>query len=239
METFASRLKQFIETQGMSSTQFADTCGIPRPSLSQILSGRNKKISDILIGAIHSVFPNLNVVWLMFGEGTMFVRDNKNDEPLHNNEFATNPLTFNLDLPAPINGKISDTESQPQNPLPPQHTEFDIMPDNEGSNPFVNISQETGSALAPRNTGGGDKMRLQNSVKSDGLSNVSTKSKENGLTTPQNRHSSRMNTEISADFKIADLQSQIDEMRKNLRRVTHITVYYDDSTFETFVPKGR
>lgn len=239
METFASRLKHFIETQGMSSTQFADTCGIPRPSLSQILSGRNKKVSDILIGAIHSVFPNLNVVWLMFGEGTMFVRDNISDEPLHKNESDTNPLTFNMDLPAPNNGRISDTEPQPQNPLPTQHIEFDIMPDNEGGNAFAYISQETDSSLAAGKTEGGDKMRLQNSVKPDGLSNVSTKSKENGLTTPQNRPSSRMNTEISADFKIADLQSQIDEMRKNLRRVTHITVYYDDSTFETFVPKGR
>lgn len=39
----AIRLKGFIESQGLTNSQFADRCGIPRPSLSQLLTGRNKK----------------------------------------------------------------------------------------------------------------------------------------------------------------------------------------------------
>lgn len=68
---FVSRLKFFLESRGVTSTQFADTCGIPRPTVSQILNGRNKKISDEIIGKIHSAFPSLSVLWLMFGEGAM------------------------------------------------------------------------------------------------------------------------------------------------------------------------
>jgi predicted XRE-type DNA-binding protein len=41
-----SRLKLFLEQNGISNSQFADTCGIPRPTLSQLLNGRNKKVSD-------------------------------------------------------------------------------------------------------------------------------------------------------------------------------------------------
>ena len=67
----AERLKTFIENKGLTYSQFADTCGIPRPSLSQLLTGRNKKISDIMVGQIHNMFPELSIVWLLFGEGAM------------------------------------------------------------------------------------------------------------------------------------------------------------------------
>lgn len=67
----AERLKIFIEHKGLTYSQFADSCGIPRPSLSQLLTGRNKKINDIMVGQIHQTFPTLSIVWLLFGEGSM------------------------------------------------------------------------------------------------------------------------------------------------------------------------
>lgn len=66
-----SRLKSFINFSGVPVTQFADNCRIPRPTLSQLLNGRNKKVSDELIGKIHEAYPQLSVLWLMFGEGEM------------------------------------------------------------------------------------------------------------------------------------------------------------------------
>lgn len=55
----------------MPVTQFADTASIARPTLSQILSGRNKKVSNELIAKLHAAFPDLNVMWLLFGDGDM------------------------------------------------------------------------------------------------------------------------------------------------------------------------
>lgn len=55
----------------IASSQLADSADIPRPTLSQLLNGRNKKISNELIGKIHDAYPSLNVLWLMFGEGDM------------------------------------------------------------------------------------------------------------------------------------------------------------------------
>lgn len=66
-----NRLITFMEAHGIGSTQFADNCGIPRPSLSQLLSGRNKKISDAVIAKIHNAYPTLSILWLLFGEGQM------------------------------------------------------------------------------------------------------------------------------------------------------------------------
>lgn len=81
---FVNRLKKFMNSESISSTQFADACRIPRPTLSQILSGRNKKISDEVIGKIHEAYPALSIMWLLFGEGTMLVDSNiKISEPQH------------------------------------------------------------------------------------------------------------------------------------------------------------
>lgn len=65
-----------MNANGIGSTQFADACRIPRPTLSQILSGRNKKISDEVISKIHEAYPQLSVLWLLFGEGEMLARGN-------------------------------------------------------------------------------------------------------------------------------------------------------------------
>lgn len=71
-----SRLKSFLNDEKIAITQFADNCGIPRPTLSQLLNGRNKKVSDDLLRKIHEGYPNLSMLWLMFGEGTMYVNHN-------------------------------------------------------------------------------------------------------------------------------------------------------------------
>ena len=58
------RLKVFMDSTGLNNSQFADRCGLPRPSFSQLLSGRNKKVSDVVLTRIHDAFPQLNMLWL-------------------------------------------------------------------------------------------------------------------------------------------------------------------------------
>lgn len=82
---FVSRLKDYLSFKKISVTQFADFCNIPRPTVSQIINGRNKKISDEIISKIHQSYPDLSVYWLMFGEGHMLIdSDNMNDGDLMN-----------------------------------------------------------------------------------------------------------------------------------------------------------
>ena len=63
----AERMKSFIEYKGISVTQFADATKIQRSSMSQILGGRNQKISINTIGKIHSAYPDLSIYWLLYG----------------------------------------------------------------------------------------------------------------------------------------------------------------------------
>lgn len=84
-----SRLKKYMDFKQIAISQFADTCSIPRPTISQILNGRNKKISDELIGKIHTAFPDLSVLWLMFGEGDMLINSNiKTSAPQQDNKLT-------------------------------------------------------------------------------------------------------------------------------------------------------
>lgn len=70
------RLQAFIDSTGLTTTQFADKTGISRPSLSQILHGRNKSINDLVLRKLNLTFPELNVVWLLFGRGNMRLGSN-------------------------------------------------------------------------------------------------------------------------------------------------------------------
>lgn len=106
-ENVSVRLKHFLTESGLSPSVFADTCGIPRPTLSQLLNGRNKKISDVLIGLIHKAYPELSVMWLLFGEGDMIVSGkdalhdspDREDSPVSSYEFGDENPKFTDEYP--------------------------------------------------------------------------------------------------------------------------------------------
>lgn len=88
METIApvaQRIKAFIDNLDISDSQFADATGISRPTLSLLLSGKNKKVSDVMISQIHYTYPDLSIPWLLFGEGPMTLSHEKAEDVTDNN----------------------------------------------------------------------------------------------------------------------------------------------------------
>ena len=63
------RIKQIIENEGMSQSQFADYIEVNRPTLSHILAGRNNPSMDVVM-KIHQKFPQINILWLLDGIGS-------------------------------------------------------------------------------------------------------------------------------------------------------------------------
>lgn len=72
------RVARYMNHIGLSSAQFADKAGIPRASMSQLISGRNQSVSSLLLGRLHDAFPDLNLMWVLFGRGDM--QENTNFE---------------------------------------------------------------------------------------------------------------------------------------------------------------
>ncbi len=77
-QSIIGRLQKFMDQTGMGISAFADYCSIPRPTLSQLFSGRTKSVNDVILAKLAGAFPDLNIAWLLFGQGEM--RGNSNIE---------------------------------------------------------------------------------------------------------------------------------------------------------------
>lgn len=159
----ASRLRALIDALGLSDSQFADQCNVSRSTLSLILSGKNKKISDVMLSQIHAAFPGVSILWLLFGEGDIFKKD------------------------------------KPEPEMPSQENENKIFPDNRS------VNSEFSNLISLNN--------LENMIQE-----VINKSFKSSLSNFEN-----------LILKTSETSSP--------RKVSKITVYYGDSTFETFIPE--
>lgn len=139
---YSLRLQEFVNSLKLTSSQVADYIGIPRPSFSQLLSGRNKTIASSTLEMIHNAYPTLNLNWLLFGEGNMLEdanfeisRPQNSPNPSLNigeisgNKEYTSPLPENIsndgvsenrnigekNVPAPK--KEADSETREEQPL--------------------------------------------------------------------------------------------------------------------------
>lgn len=165
MEDFpvALRLKSLIEALGLSDSQFADKCSISRSTLSLILSGKNKKISDVMLSQIHEAFPEVSILWLLFGEGDKFKNDK---EEIENQNLNGENLFFQ--------GKTTANDEELN---------------------LVNLKQ------------------LENIIQEV------------------------VNKSFNSSFNALENLVLKTPETSNQRKVSKITVYYGDSTFETFVPE--
>lgn len=102
-DSLVIRLKVFMDSTGLNNSQFAEMCGVPKPSFSQIITGRNKKVSDILLTQIHDAFPQLNMMWLMFGEGSMLKENENQVNGVSDGSLDTcTPSSLSSGLPYPV-----------------------------------------------------------------------------------------------------------------------------------------
>lgn len=133
-----NRLRYFMEASKLTISQFADTCGIPRPTMSQLMNGRNKRISDEVISKIHTSYPELNVLWLMFGEGTMEANSNTRfSEPQNGTSepFSVRETTENQMFPDQTNGISAFTGNRAENLATPNSL-FEAAQTSVGSRPY-------------------------------------------------------------------------------------------------------
>ncbi|MFP4063951.1 MAG: helix-turn-helix transcriptional regulator [Bacteroidales bacterium] len=64
------RVKNIITAKNMTASRFADHIGVPRSTISHILSGRNNPSLE-LIQKILDHFPDIRTEWLVRGKGPM------------------------------------------------------------------------------------------------------------------------------------------------------------------------
>ena len=65
------RIKQFMQSKGMTQKALASELCISESTLTGIFLGRTRPTVNI-IDAFHQFFPEVNMYWLMYGEGEMY-----------------------------------------------------------------------------------------------------------------------------------------------------------------------
>jgi transcriptional regulator with XRE-family HTH domain len=92
----SDKIELLIKKKQMSSSQFADVLGIPRSSISHILSGRNKPSLDV-VQKILTAFPEVSAEDLLFEDRTLSVLATKLPTTPSGQEIL--PLTNLFDAP--------------------------------------------------------------------------------------------------------------------------------------------
>jgi Predicted transcriptional regulators len=213
-----SRLKQYLDLHQVSVTQFADACGIPRPSVSQLLNGRNKKVSDEVISKIHTAYPDLSMLWLMFGEGNM-------------------ESVANIEISEAQNQKNSAV-SQPKAPVNQQNQQrIDFTSGNPQEKSEIFFEREsTGYPHSER-----EEFTFEPAPASNPFPWTASDPQPNSKTAhgDQNSHGQQPAKPSvqheSAPQPVSQKQSITFNPEKG-KRVVSIIVYYDDNSFEPFVP---
>ena len=72
------RISQIMQSQNMTQRDFAAALGISPSSLSSIFNGHTSP-TNYTVQAIHRRFPQINITWLMFGEGEMMTKGDETD----------------------------------------------------------------------------------------------------------------------------------------------------------------
>lgn len=71
MTTEKERIEKIIESEGLSSSQFASEIGISTPNMSHIINGRNKPSLEVLKKILER-FTTISSDWLIMGNGSMY-----------------------------------------------------------------------------------------------------------------------------------------------------------------------
>lgn len=186
-----SRLKDFLSYINIPSTQFADNCGIPRPSFSQLLSGRNKKVSNELIGKIHEAYPMLSILWLMFGQGDMLVENST--------QFSQSQNSSNFKI---SNAQVDDSQDG--------DVEIDF------SDNFTQKSSENFEGAS-----------IEFSVAGQDKSNASRSETFSAASESENLSKGKSGNGVVAPITLNPGCA---------KKIVNIIVYYNDNSFESFVP---
>jgi transcriptional regulator with XRE-family HTH domain len=70
--TISDRFLHLLRVKKVSQKEFEDLSGIPQPTLSRFITGKVRSPKVELITALVQYFPELNLRWLLIGEGEMF-----------------------------------------------------------------------------------------------------------------------------------------------------------------------
>lgn len=189
MDQMKDRIRQIQDYAKLSQQDFSGFIGISPATLSGVYAGRTQA-SNKLVTAIHSAFPEINIYWLMFGSGNMFVEGSNVAESAPESTSDQAPVQPQPSSPS-SEGTGVGTTSQQEADIAGVSASFDgplfqMQPEPTQHAPYASRRDSV--------SGGRSNMAFQNSGKN---------------------------------------------IYKPVRRIKEIRVFFDDGTYESFVPSSK
>ena len=187
------RIRQLMEELHLTQQSFAKETGINTATLSNVLAGKSKPTLDI-VDKIRLKFSNLNVLWLMYGQGEMF------------------------------GGADGSSFASADSPVSPA-----------SDSPTSSASWTNDDA--PRLTEGGDGPAISFIVDEQRVESRPKQRQQTtaGYTQPSLFDQPQMHSVNNT--RKNPVQNEVKYIDKPQRKITEIRIFYDDQTWETFVPK--
>lgn len=211
MENIVEKINLILKAKNISARQFAEEIGVQPSGMSHILSGRNNPSLDFVMKVVRR-YPEIDIKWLMFGQGEMIVGTHPN---------ITNVPKTPTPTPAPavvesVTMPIKPTPTmvnQPQAPVPSTIT--------QSTSPKKSTTARVKEAPAPT-------MDLfsqlnENRVNEEPVAPVQEY---------QNVGASPM-----MDIDTAALASTVVAATPKTKHVVRLLAFYDDHTFAEFLPE--
>ena len=102
-QDFIARLQRLMEYNELSASALADHLGVPRSSISHLLSERNKPSLDFVLRIIDK-YPEVDLYWLLYGDGN-FPKEEKKEK-------LGNTTLINTEIPSPNMDEISSKKRE-------------------------------------------------------------------------------------------------------------------------------
>ncbi len=208
------RINLLLKAKNITARQFAEEIGIQPSGISHILSGRNNPSLDFVLKVMKR-WPEINISWLMFGKGEMYI--------------SPNEILQTTVQPQAINQETA--ESQP--------VEYDLF-----SQPSLTAeeqaSQNDNNSVLKDKMQQSGKQEVSSSDMNTPLPHIPTDNpaeKQSVVTQKvvKNNEPPKANEISTKDPDKVDVPVQVNVMTK--KRIEKIVVLYDDHSFAEYFPE--
>ncbi|MBR1652892.1 MAG: helix-turn-helix transcriptional regulator [Alloprevotella sp.] len=224
------RIREIMGKTALSQQDFAARLGISPATLSSILNGRTNPTNNIVY-AIHNAFPDINISWLMFGEGGMsanhdeggFVTDAGASASVEVAESGGHEGSLLDIMPEAPNGEASSPSSEG---LSPGRAMADLFNTSSQPTPQKMPSGQRAGASSQHATAASQGMVVPGQH-----GNMSPRTP-----LPASQRGSAQRVSGGSRDAIQEMQNFVDRPRREIRE---IRIFFSDGTYETFGPSAE
>lgn len=241
MNELKDRIRQLMDELHMNQQSFAQLTRIGTASLSSIFNGRTRPTMNHVMGILDTL-PDVNPLWLLRGEGPMLFDHDSEVERQHDSLAATSSASLSSPASSPAPASPSSPAPAPALPTSGADDVFASAFDSAVvETPQAQQRTQQQSLFNQQNTAKVAQPRIAHSpqtmgavVRHGGGSTSQRQPRTAPVSVPQPQPA-------QAPASIAGIVMQpataAPAMRQ--RRITEIRVFFDDQTWETFVPKNN